>query len=177
MLPVSAGAKLDDPRRRLVTLEIAGVSRSEAMAEPKWMRLPRQKHQRHGTKTYGGEYRESNCIATSQVVEDASGNRARESASGGDRANRPSMPRHTGAPISAEMPSRLLAPAVLQPLSTRRITKYTETPSLTKWRSAIAVDKNPNARRRRASSKVNCGLLDVSCSLSPAPDAAASSRK
>ena len=67
------------------------------------------------------------------------------------------MPMRVGAPISADTPSKLLAASVLQPRSTRRITKCTDTPSVTMWRSAIAIERNQKALRRNTSFNVNCG--------------------
>ncbi len=78
------------------------------------------------------------------------------------------MPTRAGAPISAEIPSRVLAAAVLQPRSTSKITKCTDTPSVTIWRRAIAIERNQKVFSRSASFNVNCGSKDRGV-LEPAP--------
>ena len=55
----------------------------------------------------------------------------------------PSQPaaKRDGTPINAETPSSVLPASVLQPRSTSRITKCTDTPSVTMCRNAMATER------------------------------------
>ena len=74
-----------------------------------------------------------------------------------DAAVSPDTAEEPDTAISADTPSKLLAASVLQPRSTSRITKCTDTPSVTMCRSAMAMERNQNALRRNTSFNVNCG--------------------